>query len=90
MFFPEGKIEHYEHKSLDKEKLKRLYKVINTNTLIFSNNIIKSLNGTFLLAFICLNKKSLISLDENYLKCLEPLFFHAFFYLHLHKFLVSQ
>ena len=61
MFFPEGKIEHYEHKSLDKEKLKRLYKVINTNTLIFSKQYYKVFKW-YVFASIYLFKQKILNI----------------------------
>ena len=61
MFFPEGRIVHYEHKSLDKEKLKRLYNVINTNTLIFSKQYYKGIKW-YIFASIYLFKQKLINI----------------------------
>lgn len=60
-FFPEGRIVHYEHKSLDKEKLRRLYNVINTNTLIFSKQYYKGIRW-FTFACIYLFKQKLINI----------------------------
>jgi GT2 family glycosyltransferase len=61
VFFPEGRIIHYEHKSLDKEKLKRLYNVINTNTLIFSKQYYKGIKW-YVFACIYLFKQKLINI----------------------------
>lgn len=61
MFFPEGRIIHYEHRSLDKEKLKRLYHTINTNTLAFSKQYYKGIKW-YAFACIYLFKQKIINI----------------------------
>ena len=60
-FFPDGRIVHLEHKSLDKEKLKRLYTTINRHTLIFSKMYYKGVKW-YIFAAIYLAKQKILNI----------------------------
>lgn len=61
VYFPEGRIVHLEHKSLDKQKLKRLYTNINKNTLQFSKYYYSGIKW-FVFATIYLAKQKIMNL----------------------------
>lgn len=61
MFFPKGRIVHFEHKSLDKEKIKRLFSTINKNTLVFSKMYYKGIKW-YIFATIYLAKQKILNI----------------------------